>query len=154
MPEPLSYFGCIKYRYSLKMFLNSPIIVCTLSDKSLLALVVAAMLMSPRIKKIRVRGGVVNPNYIMGQFKKRPCKLLLSNVVVFTLWLDHRERRQRHKLTPTVSQSCSIQNNIGVVSSKFINKFVHKCQCYYPSLDQSIPLVTVTSDVSLLTEQL
>ena len=68
LPEPLPYFGCIKYRYSWKMFLNSPIIVCTLSDKSLLALVVAAMLMSPRIKKIRVRGGVVNPNYIRGQF--------------------------------------------------------------------------------------
>ena len=52
------------------------------------------------------------------------------------------------------SQSCSIQNNIGVISSKFINKFVQKCLCYYTSLDQSIPLVTVTSKVSLLTEQL
>ena len=51
-------------------------------------------------------------------------------------------------------QSCSIQNNIGVIFSKFINKFVDKCQCYYTLLDQSIPLVTVTSDVSLLTEQL
>ena len=51
-------------------------------------------------------------------------------------------------------QSCSIQNNIGVISFKFINKFVEKCQCYYTSLDQSIPLVTVTSNVFLLTEQL
>ena len=27
------------------------------------------------------------------------------------------------------NQSCSILNNIGVISSKFINKFVQKCQC-------------------------
>ena len=45
-------------------------------------------------------------------------------------------------------------NNIGVISSKFINKFVQKWQCYYTLSDQSIPLVTVTSVVSLLTEQL
>jgi hypothetical protein len=51
-------------------------------------------------------------------------------------------------------QSCSIQNNIGVISSKFINKFVQKCHCYYTLLDQSIPLVTITSIVSLPTEQL
>ena len=31
---------------------------------------------------------------------------------------------------------------------------MQKCQLYYTSLDQSIHLVTVTSDVSLLTEQL
>ena len=31
---------------------------------------------------------------------------------------------------------------------------MQKCQCYYTLFDQSIPLVTVTSDVSLLTEQL
>ena len=51
-------------------------------------------------------------------------------------------------------QSCSIQNNIGVISSKFINKFVWKCHCCHTLSDQSIPLVTVTSVVSLLTEQL
>ena len=57
-------------------------------------------------------------------------------------------------LISTQTQSCSIQNNIGVISSKFINKLVQKCQCYYPSSDQNIPLVTVTSVLSLLTEQL
>ena len=31
---------------------------------------------------------------------------------------------------------------------------MQKCQCYYTLLNQSIPLVTVTSVVSLLTEQL
>ena len=51
------------------------------------------------------------------------------------------------------SQSCSILN-ISVISSKFINKFVQKCHCYHTFSDQSIPLVTVTSIVSLLTEQL
>ena len=51
-------------------------------------------------------------------------------------------------------QSCSILNDISVISSKFINKLVQKCQCYYTFLDQSIPLVTVTSVVSLLTEKL
>ena len=29
------------------------------------------------------------------------------------------------------NQSCSIQNNVSVIFSKFINKFVQKCQCYY-----------------------
>ena len=47
-----------------------------------------------------------------------------------------------------------VKNNTSVISSKFINKFVQKCQCYYTLSDQSIPLVTVTSVVSLLTEQL
>ena len=51
-------------------------------------------------------------------------------------------------------QSYSILNNTSVISYKFINKFVPKCQCYYTLSDQSIPLVTVTSVVSLLTEQL
>ena len=51
-------------------------------------------------------------------------------------------------------QSCSIQNNISVIFYKFINKFVQKCQCYYTLSNQSIPLVTVTSVVSLLTEHL
>ena len=46
-------------------------------------------------------------------------------------------------------QSCSIKNDISVISSK-----LQKCQCYYTLSDQSIPLVTVTSVVSLLTEQL
>ena len=36
----------------------------------------------------------------------------------------------------------------------FINKFVQKCQYCYTLLDQSVPLVTVTSVVSLLTKQL
>ena len=36
----------------------------------------------------------------------------------------------------------------------FINKFVQKCQYWYALLDQSIPLVTVRSVVSLLTKQL
>ena len=40
------------------------------------------------------------------------------------------------------------------ISSKFINKFVEKCQCNYSLSDQSIPLITVTSVVSLLIEQL
>ena len=35
----------------------------------------------------------------------------------------------------------------------FINKFVKKCQYYYTSLDQNVPLVTVRSIVSLLTKQ-
>ena len=51
-------------------------------------------------------------------------------------------------------QSCSVLNNTGVISSKFTNKFVKMCQYYYTLLDQSIPLVAVTSVVSLLTEQL
>ena len=49
-------------------------------------------------------------------------------------------------------QSCSVQNNTSVISSKFINKFMQKCQCYYTLSDQSIPLVAVTSVVFLLTE--
>ena len=36
----------------------------------------------------------------------------------------------------------------------FINKFIQKCQYYYTLLDQSIPLVTITSVVSLLSKQL
>ena len=32
-------------------------------------------------------------------------------------------------------QRCSILNNISVISSKFINKFVQKCQCYYTPED-------------------
>ena len=58
-------------------------------------------------------------------------------------------------ISPTLcslDQSCSILNNISVISSKFIDKFAQKCQCYYTFSDQSIPLVTVTSLVSLLTE--
>ena len=51
-------------------------------------------------------------------------------------------------------QSCSILNNVSVISSKFIKIFVQKCQHYYSLLDQIIPLVTVMSVVSLLTEQL
>ena len=43
-----------------------------------------------------------------------------------------------------IYQSCSIKNNISVISSKFINKFVQKCHCYNTLSDQSIPLVTVT----------
>ena len=43
---------------------------------------------------------------------------------------------------------------VGVISSKFIKKFVQKCQCYCTLLDQIIPLMIATSDVSLLTEQL
>ena len=50
--------------------------------------------------------------------------------------------------------SCSILNNISVISSKFINKFVQKCLCYYTFSDQRIPQVTVTSIVSLLAKQL
>ena len=38
--------------------------------------------------------------------------------------------------------------------NEFINKFVQKCQYYYTLSDQSIPLETVRSIVSLLTEQL
>ena len=49
-------------------------------------------------------------------------------------------------------QSFSIIKIISVISSKFINKFVQKCQHYYTLSDQIIPLVTVTSVVSLLTE--
>ena len=48
----------------------------------------------------------------------------------------------------------AFKHPVSVISSKFINKFVQKCQCYYTFSDQSIPLVTVTSVVSLLTEQL
>ena len=53
-------------------------------------------------------------------------------------------------------QSCSIKNNISVISSKFTNKFVQKCLCYHTLWDQSIPLVTIISVVSLSlrTEQL
>ena len=51
-------------------------------------------------------------------------------------------------------QSCYVLNDTGVISSKFINKFVQKCQCYYTLTDQSIPLVAVTSVISLQTEQL
>ena len=32
-------------------------------------------------------------------------------------------------------QSCSILNDISVISSEFINKFVQKCQCYYTFSD-------------------
>ena len=45
-------------------------------------------------------------------------------------------------------------NYISVISSMFTNKFVKKCQYYYTLLEQSVPLVTVTSVVSLLTKQL
>ena len=41
----------------------------------------------------------------------------------------------------TFIQICSTLNNISVISSKFINKFVQKCQCYYTLSDRSIPLV-------------
>ena len=58
------------------------------------------------------------------------------------------------RFSAIVNQSCPILNNINVISSKFINKFVQKCQCNYTFSDQSIPLVTVISVVSLLTEQL
>ena len=53
IPEPRLYFGCIMYKYSLKIFLNSSIMVFTLSDKksswlAKVALVGAtAMLISP-----------------------------------------------------------------------------------------------------------
>ena len=60
----------------------------------------------------------------------------------------------REKLLKFQTQSCSILNNISVISSKFINKFVEKCQYHYTLSDQSIPLVTVMSVFSLLTEQL
>ena len=53
-----------------------------------------------------------------------------------------------------LEQSCFLLNYISVISSMFINKFGQKCQYYYTLLDQSIPLVTVTSIVSLLTIQL
>ena len=53
-----------------------------------------------------------------------------------------------------LNQSCSIKNDTGVISSTSINKFVQKCQCYYTLLDQSIPMVTIASIVSLRIEQL
>ena len=52
------------------------------------------------------------------------------------------------------NQSCFLLNYISVISSIFINKFVQKCQYYYTISDQSVPLVTITSVVSLLTKQL
>ena len=52
------------------------------------------------------------------------------------------------------TQSCFLLNYISVISSIFINKFVQKCQYYYTLSDQNVPLVTVTSVVSLLTIQL
>ena len=51
-------------------------------------------------------------------------------------------------------QSCFLLNYPSVISSMFINKFVQKCQYYYTLSNQSVPLVTVTSIVSLLTKQL
>ena len=47
-----------------------------------------------------------------------------------------------------------VKNNASVISSKFIKKFVQKCQRYYTLSDQRIPLVAAKSVVSLLTEQL
>ena len=52
------------------------------------------------------------------------------------------------------TQSCFLLSYISVISSMFTNKFVKKCQYYYTLLEQSVPLVTVTSVVSLLTKQL
>ena len=52
------------------------------------------------------------------------------------------------------NQNCSIQNSLSVISFIFINKFVQKCHYSYTLLDKSIPLVTVMSVVSSLTEQL
>ena len=68
---------------------------------------------------------------------------------------DAREKSfMESTLVLTRPQSCSVLNNTVVIASKFINKFVQKCQCYYTFLEQSNPLVAVTSVVSLLTEQL
>ena len=62
------------------------------------------------------------------------------------LFLSYREN--------SFGQSCFLLNYISVISSIIINKFVKKCQCYYTLSDQSVPLVTVMSVVSLLTKQL
>ena len=62
-------------------------------------------------------------------------KLLTKNLH----FLHHRNRD---------IQSCILLNYISVISSIFINKFAQKCQ-YFTLMDQSVPLITVTSLVYL-----
>ena len=45
-------------------------------------------------------------------------------------------------------QSCILLNYVSVISSIFINKFDQKCQ-YFTLMDQSVPLITVTSLIYL-----
>ena len=45
-------------------------------------------------------------------------------------------------------QSCILLNYVSVISCKFINKFAQKCQ-YFTLMDQSVPLIIVTSFVYL-----
>ena len=47
-----------------------------------------------------------------------------------------------------LQQSCILLNYISVISSIFINKFAQKCQ-YFALMDQSVPLISVTSLVYL-----
>ena len=88
----------------------------------------------------------------------------------FTYWIQYCNLQQHIKLlTSSISevggwiclgsmllftQSCFLLNYISVISSRFIHKVVQKCQCYYTLLVQRVPLVTVTSVVSLQTKQL
>ena len=51
-------------------------------------------------------------------------------------------------------QACSVSIDLTVTRGTLVQKFFQKCQYYYALLDQSVPLVTVRSTVSLLTEQL
>ena len=41
-------------------------------------------------------------------------------------------------------QGCILLTSLSVISSKFIQKFAQKCQ-YFTLIDQSVPLITVTS---------
>ena len=54
------------------------------------------------------------------------------------------------------SQSCSVSKETieQLPEESLVQQFIWKCQYHYTLLDQSIPLVTVRSNVSLLTEQL
>ena len=68
--------------------------------------------------------------------------------------LSERDQGPLKKWTEhfTTLQSCFLLNYLSVISSIFI-EFVQKCQYYYTLSGQSVPLVTVTSVVSLLTKQ-
>ena len=48
----------------------------------------------------------------------------------------------------------TIDITVSYQTDVLVQQFVQKCQCYYTLSDQRIPLVTIISNVSLLTEQL
>ena len=70
--------------------------------------------------------------------------------MVLRHWIGCRVLRFKKTIhiSTILSQSCILLNYISVISFKFINKFAQKCQ-YFTLMDQSVPLITVTSLVYL-----